>query len=148
MKSFLKLLSPLFILIVMSHHVYAQKSAKRDTVYYLMDTTRTPHNDQIFLNGQEGNLYGYRLTCSCYPKQTDAVFIRRIDQKGIEIAENDLNNYKLLPLRSLLNIVARFGADEIRQHEFYFIEYQNKMFIKYQVFLAVPHNQDLLNSVH
>ncbi|WP_074487611.1 hypothetical protein [Mucilaginibacter polytrichastri] len=120
--------------------LHAQTILKRDTVYYLIDTASVPKNDRMFVVGQEGSIYGYRLTCQCYPWQTDPVFYRRALSKGI--ISSNIQDIKLATLRSLISIAVKFGMDEKNEHVYFFIERLNEKLIRYEVSLAKPWRQD------
>ena len=127
----------LLLLTITSKDLLAQKlQIKRDTIYYLVDTIKVPKADRMFLYGEEGDTYGYRLTCQCNTWQSDAFFVRRIDAKGLFLKKADFKKYKFITIRELIAIVVKFGNDNIRNHDFYFAEQQEKKFLLYRVYLA------------
>ena len=129
----------MILLCFFAHTLYAQKNIiKKDTIYYLVDTAATPLKDRMLLVGKEGEFYGYRLTCSCYPWNSDAFFIYGLRQNGITITKQKIDQLKLITLRKLIQIVAKFGVDRVSRNVFYFIERQNGKYITHQVFLPEP----------
>lgn len=112
-------------------------SVKKDTVYYLIDTTKVPLKDRMFLVGQEGSLYGYRLTCECNLYHEDFIFSRSVDSKFEQIDRKLLKNIKFISLRELIHIAVKYGTDKIDRTVFYFVEVQNKKYNLYKVRLVV-----------
>jgi hypothetical protein len=139
------------LVITISTSLYAQKQIKKETTYYLLDTAMIPPADRMFIAGQEGDIYGYRLTCKCNPRQADVYFTRKMSQNGIILNRLDLLKYKFITLRKLIDIVVKFGRDGQRANEFYFVEPQygkEDQFILYNVYLTEPHNENPLYDIH
>lgn len=137
MKIFIRVVL-LGLLLIASVQAWAQKEVKKDTIYYLIDTAKVPIKDRMFLTGQEGNFYGYRLTCKCYPYQTDAFFTYLRSRKGTEVTKDDLRLLNTINLRELIRIVVQHGLDQVNKTIFFFIELNGQKFIQHQVFLSEP----------
>lgn len=138
-------------LLLISNQLYAQKQIKRDTLYYWVDTAKIPAADRMFVMGQEGDLYGYRLTCQCNRFQSDFYFVRKVNQKALILNRQDLKKYKFITLRTLFEKVIKFGLDEKRENEFCFVvpQYDKEdQFLLYDVFLTVPHNDGIRYDTH
>ena len=123
---------------------YGQEKHKKDTVFYLVDTAKTPTADQMFLAGAEGNIYGFRLNCRCNRWNTDAFFLYPLEEKGVELSQKNINQINFITLRSLIDIVAQFGIDAKRTKVFYFVEPFNNRYIKHEVFLREAINSETL----
>jgi hypothetical protein len=117
---------------------YSQNKIKLDTINYLVDTSKIPVQDRLMIFGQEGDFYGYRINCQCFPWQTDPIFTYHIKQKGVNILEADLKNYQFITLRKLIEIAVQFGQTRQKKTAFFFFEKTGQQYVKHQVFLSEP----------
>jgi hypothetical protein len=138
MKISIRISLTYLIITFLSNMLYAQKNLKKDTVYYLVDTTRIPLKDRMFDIGIEDHFYYYRLTCQCYPWQTDPVFTYVLERKGSLLTNNEQKKLNLISLRGLINIVVEYGLNRKDKKVFYFIEPKDQSFIMHRVYLMDP----------
>ncbi|WDF56705.1 hypothetical protein [Mucilaginibacter sp. KACC 22063] len=117
--------------------LHAQSAIKKDTVYYLLDTTKTSVKDRMFLVGQEGAYYGYRLTCECGTYNQDVVFTRLVARKGEILTRAQVEKLNFISLRQLIHLVVKYGIDKKKNTVYYFIEPYEEDFVKYKVFLSM-----------
>ncbi|MCJ8210040.1 hypothetical protein MUY27_09995 [Mucilaginibacter sp. RS28] len=122
----------LFVLPCNAAHI----KLKKDTIYYVVDTSKIPLKDRVILiGGKEGQYFSYRLMCSCNSWHGDYTFTRHVSKPGELINPNDTRVKNSATLRSLIQIATQHSEKKPANHVFYFIEAINNQYVKYQVFL-------------
>lgn len=147
MKKIVKSLIPGLILLFIITNVYAQKNTKRDTVYYLVDTTAVPVKDRMFDIGLEGYIHYYRLMCQCYPWQLNPVFSYVVKRKGTNMSKQEVEKTQFITLQKLIDIAVQYGISKVEKKVFYFIEPSNNAFIKHEVYLMPPRKPEILYDI-
>ncbi|WDF56706.1 hypothetical protein [Mucilaginibacter sp. KACC 22063] len=125
------------VLLTIEKMVFAQNHTQKDTVYYLLDTTKTNIKDRMFLHGQEGRSYSYRLFCECAAFHQDAIFTRRASAKGDTLTKEQVNKLPLITLRQFIHIAVQYGIDRIDRKEVFIITPYKDKFLAHQIYQTI-----------
>ena len=78
---------------------FEQTTQKSDTVYYLLDTTGTPHNEQMWRLEYDPPMMYAAILCPCVDDKDMPAFSYRTDVKVKQVWESaELARHKLLSL--------------------------------------------------
>lgn len=78
---------------------------KRDTIYYLLDTTKVPIKDRMFISESEGSFKGYVLRCKCFPFGYSIFFYYKIgSKKEKEINLKEFSKLKTVSVTQLMDL--------------------------------------------
>jgi hypothetical protein len=127
------------ILLLLGTQVFSQKS-KKDTIYYLLDTTKTPANDQMWKIGIEGPFKYFKYQCACLDFKSSPAFIHNTAERGRQIkAISD----KLWTLPLLIKALTDDGGRTFNnKHIVFFIEPVFNEYIEHHVRLLAPTRQE------
>lgn len=120
--------------------VCGQNKAKRDSIYYLLDTAAVPVKDRMFKTEIEQPYKLFVLRCKCYPNGANAAFSTYITQQDNAkyISQEDFHRLKTISLTELIAITANSPKEKGTKHHFFFLEPNgNKMKIT-RVYLLPP----------
>src|SRR5580704_19166651 len=93
----------LLFLFLYSFNAFAQNLRKIDSVYYLVDTTKTSLNDRMWDIGFEGKFKYYTILCPCLQNDRQPTFFYRVNFEGQIIAhEIDLKPMRSISLADLI----------------------------------------------
>lgn len=101
---------------------------KRDSIYYLLDTTSVPIKDRMFTTEIENPLKIYVLRCKCYPGEADAAFSTyNTATKNVKhISIEDFQKIHTISLIDLIAITSKSAKEKIYNETFFLIEPDNK----------------------
>jgi hypothetical protein len=120
---------------------YAQKTiANRvDSIYYLIDTAKTPFNDRMWDIGIEGSFKYYTIACSCLQYNRQPTFFYRTNFKGQVIKQKDLNRFKFIKLSDLIIKAKKYTDTTYKgKYAIFFVEHSDGKFILHKVSLSEP----------
>jgi len=126
----------------------AQILTNRDTVYYLVDTAKTPPMDRLIKVGTEGPWYFFSIECTCLKYNQRPTFIYDLKNPGSEPVNNSiLKKIKFISLSKLLEL-SRDDAGEAfnNKHLAYFIEKKGNKYVKTKVRLLKPLRHETIND--
>jgi hypothetical protein len=125
----------LIILCYCSINSYAQKSQNVDSVYYLLDTIKTPAKDRIWeIHLEYPSLKIYTIQCSCLAYDSSPAFVYRSNEQQT-LAKKDIKNFKLISLVKLIGLT-KLITTKMLDHKVVF-------------FIIEPHGQNYtLSRVH
>jgi hypothetical protein len=131
-----------FILLFCSFNTFAQ-TPKKDTIYYLIDTTKTPVKDRMWEIGEEGPLKYYSFRCACLKYNLSPTFIYNLKNEGKFISMHDLKSINLITLAKLIDFSRENLGDSFNnKHIAYFIEPNGKEFVMHKVRLIQPRKRE------
>lgn len=131
----------LFIFLI---NIKAQaQNIKKDTVYYLLDTLKTPVNDRIWNVEIESRSKFYIILCRCLKYNCYPTFIRNVNVAAGTLSKSDVNKIKFISLVKLIDLAGKDGGDSFNNyHVIYFVEPSRGEYSKSQVRLMRPVRQD------
>lgn len=136
-------LSLLGVLFFYAQEAVAQNEIiKKDTIYYLLDTTNISIKDRMFNIEREGPAMIYQLKCKCYPYSTNITFYFDINHKKEErIKLREFNKLNTVSIAQLIEIAVKILApNEKNKYEFIFIEPIGSEMKLIEMTLAAPYN--------
>lgn len=115
-------------------HSKAQSSKQtRDSIYYLIDTAKTPVNDRLWDIHDENNLVFYTFQCSCLMYGGNPTFVYS-SNKPAQVPINSLKGIRLISIVGLLKLIKQSEGEKFNtKHVLYFIQPSNEGYIKRQV---------------
>jgi len=117
---------------MLSNKVQAQGS-KGDTLYYLLDTTKTPVKDRLWVSGKEGSFKYFKIMCECLKDNSRPTFVYKLNDKGTQIDESDFRKKNFISLSKLIKLSKQTN---INKHQIiYFVEPIEDIYIKHEVHL-------------
>lgn len=118
-----------------------QTGDKKNSIYYLIDTTRTPIKDRMWdIHTEYPSIKTYNIKCPCLQYDSEPMFIYNIAQaESIIITKTTLKTIKLISLPELILYAKTYANPDLREaYEFYFIEPNGKKYIIHKVRLIKP----------
>lgn len=106
-----------FFFLFCSSGLFAQQKVKVDTVYYLLDTAKTPEIDRMWTLNEDGPLQYTRLNCPCVNDKDFPVFIFRVSENTVI---KNLNSYRD-KLVSLPDLIKKYKRAQIVPSQYYFM---------------------------
>jgi len=135
-------------LLLCCFNTYAQKSSKVDSVYYLLDTSKTSVNDRMWQIGIEGKDKYYTILCPCLQYQGKPTFIYRDTVKGEILTKKKLSSRKFAVLPELILKAKEFLSENYKgKIAFFLIEPAENNFISHRVFLLKPQKPFITDSI-
>ncbi|QKJ31363.1 hypothetical protein HQ865_16870 [Mucilaginibacter mali] len=134
----MKFIALFIIAIIMQFNALSQKRYVTDSIYYLVDTSRTLVKDRmvdVYFVG--ANLKCFEIKCPCLKNGEQPIIEYNIKRKGKVISVPDFNKLKLVTLPELIKkIKPRFedGFDEIQVYQI--IEPEGDHYIMHQADIA------------
>jgi hypothetical protein len=127
-------------LLLCCFNTYAQKSRKIDSVYYLLDTTKTSVNDRMWEIELESEFKYYTLQCPCLQFDNKPTFLYKVDiNKGQIIKRKNLKSIKFIKLSDLIIDAKKYADVNFnKKFVFFFVEPYKKDFICHQIGLLFP----------
>ena len=134
------------IISLIANYAFANKIIKRDTVFYLLDTTNWAVKDRMWVEGIEGKFRYYILQCPCLQYEAKPTFICRTEEAG-EIVSNDfLTDHTLVSLPDLIVKTKKYLKSSNKNSTVFFIvEHINGSYLKRRVGLITPEKQFIAN---
>ena len=133
-----RLIFAMFILGFCYSNLSAQVKTKVDTVFYLLDTAKTPVNDRMWEVGIELPFKQYVLKCPCLLYNSEIAFMYPIKDTGNIFDLDKLQKFKLIDLPRLIGKSKQFIENNFKGLVFFIIEpYKNK-YIIHRVGLMQP----------
>ena len=94
----------LIILTVGSLNAFAQENKKIDSLFYLLDTAKTPVNDRMWsIDMEKNSIYkNYTIECPCLKNGGKPTFFYNIEgkYKGIFLKKKELKTIKLTSINT------------------------------------------------
>jgi len=121
--------------LLISSSCYAQAPKSTDTIFYMVDTLKTPLNDRMIASEIAGDFNFYTIKCPCLKEGVYPVFRCNV-KKYTKLGADDLSHIKFIKLSQLIQIVST-NDDKNFNDRFviWFIEPHNyNTFIKRRVF--------------
>jgi hypothetical protein len=138
MKSVLILCLSLFGFVCASS---AQRSIKKDTIYYLLDTLKTPANDRMVTVQKNGNGQFTEIKCPCLKAHGTPQFLSRISKKAL-LTKEKFGVLKLISLPELIQIVSTYDEHFNNKYVMYIIEPKgNNYTLNLSTYLGVEINK-------
>lgn len=116
-------------------------NVKADTVYYLLDTAKTPINDRMWEIHQEyPSLKLYTIKCSCLQFNNQPIFVENLGNSEEIINEEKFKTIALLTLPSLIEKAKQLTSnyDLNKRYPLFLVERQSKKYIIHRVRLIRP----------
>ena len=130
-----------FVIIIFFYfnNLSAQVKAKVDTVYYLLDTAKTPVNDRMWEVGiEELPFKHYVINCPCLTYDQKPSFIHRVNDLGEIITGKSLARLQLSNITTLIDKSKKFIENNFKGYAFYIIEPDKKKYIMHKMGLVRP----------
>jgi hypothetical protein len=128
-----------FFLVTFCNYASAQYAKKKDSLYFLLDTIKTPYNDRMWDISFEGNKY-YTILCPCLRYNGRPTFLLLKSNKIIFIDNKALVKLRKIKIISLINL-AKSGAEDgsfNKLHNMFIIEPKAKQYAVSKVALMPP----------
>ena len=140
-----------FILCFSFYTANAQKAAINniDSIYYFIDTAKTPINDRMWDIGIESSYQYFSIKCQCLKYGAEPIFVYKTKDPGQTIDKKAFRNLETVSLLKLINL-AKQTADltATTLYIYFFIEKKNKKdYTIHKVRLIIPQkprNQQLI----
>ncbi|MBB2146599.1 hypothetical protein GM921_13940 [Pedobacter sp. LMG 31464] len=128
----------MFLLLFNLQKVNAQ--AKRDTIYYLLDTAKVPIKDRMFRIESEGPFMFYSLECKCFPYGYGIGFYYQIaDKKEKRISFQKFRQLKTVSVMQLIDLALKCLPPENRnKYQFIFAEPEGDKIRLTEMMLWIP----------
>jgi hypothetical protein len=126
----------IFYAVALAPHkaVFAKSKRVQDTVYYLLDTAKTPPNERMWTIANANPHQFYTIKCPCLRSNQLPVFRGNIN-KLTTISMTDVEKLKLIHLSDLIELVRKNdNADFEKKITLFFIIVSNNTYQKQQVF--------------
>jgi len=120
-------------LIIYSLSVHAQKI---DSVYYLLDTAKTPIRDRMWEIGIEVPFKYYTVLCPCLKYNNQLTFAHKIGETG-KMYKN-INLMRLTTLPDLISKAKKHVDNGFNGYTFFLIEHSGKSYVVYKVGIVPP----------
>jgi len=125
------------ILVCVWGATYAQTKHKKDTVYYLFDTTRVAPNDRMITVEQDGEHASYVINCPCLPGYNMIAFSYNND-KAEPLNTSEFRKIKFTHVSHLIDMAVRNNNDDFnRKFVVYFVEVIPKGYLKRWIHYSV-----------
>jgi hypothetical protein len=131
----------LLALIFSSLRLFAQNMHRDDSIYYLIDTAKTPINERLWSIDINNMYKAYTLNCPCLKYNGSPYFYYSLKETSYPaqvINRTELKRLKLITLRELITKSRLFLDTSITSNAFCFIEPYGRDYI--------VHHVDLRNS--
>jgi len=128
-------------LIFISAKLFAQGGQRNDSLYYLIDTAKTPANERLWDIETNNQFKSYTLNCPCLKYNGMPRFFYSLTEAGDPaqvITKAGLQGLKVVTLRELIGKSRQLLDTSIISHAFAFIEPYGRKY--------VVHHVDLRNS--
>ncbi len=136
----MKILTFLF-LIFSSVRSIAQTEQKIDSIYYLLDTAKTPVNDRMWSIEADDQFKMYILKCPCLKFNGTPQFFYSVtdkEDKGWIISKREFQTIKLISLPDLITKAKQLLDTLPISRSFFLIEPEGKKYIVHNVALINP----------
>ncbi len=116
------------------NYAFGQKGMVKDTLYYMVDTSKVPLNDRLVQIEQEGPRITYKITCPClqfgeYPKFVTG---NKRTEKIDRISKAPYTN-----LSNLLIYIKENSRDFNNKYVMYIVRLLGGSYVKQRAFLLV-----------
>ncbi len=130
----------LIFFIFLPFTICAQKKVAVDSIYYLLDTSKTLLNERMWNIGHTDLYQQYTLLCPCLKFAGNPVFTHEIRDKGIIITNSVLKSLKLISITDLISVSKKFLDDGnlLGRYLFFMIEPKGNRYIVHEVTLTNP----------
>ena len=135
------LMNILLVILISNLSATAQKLRKVDTVYYLVDTLKTPVNDRMLQTGIDGAFKYYAIKCEClkYDQNPTFIYNRKKTENTSLITEDAFKQINFTTLTQLISLAQQDGGDSFNsRHIAYIIEQDKDGYVKHKVKLLKP----------
>jgi len=145
-KTKLRLLFILLLIIGLSQ-AYAQTKAKKDTIYYLLDTLNTPPLERMIKTEASKDIKFYTIMCPCLKDNVEPAFQSAIASKSY-VNNQVFKTYRLISLANLILFVKKNDNKQFNnKYIIYFIEPDKNGYIKRKMFFlggGIEHIDDTI----
>jgi len=132
----------LMFLVICSVNAYALADIKKDSVYYLIDTARTPRNDRLWdIHEEYPTIMLYTIKCPCLAFGNRPTFVDNLELKTDEmISTEEFKAIKLTTMASLIEKAKRASIDQKARNNcsFFIIERRGGNYVVHKVRLLNP----------
>ena len=116
----------------------AQETIKRDTIYYLLDTTQTPKKDRMWDIFVESKIKCFIIKCPCLQYNSNPTFTYKITDAINIISKKEIKDINTVDISTLIEI-AKGNLGKLHTYPvIIFIEKHNKSYIIHKVRLQTP----------
>jgi len=129
------------ILLLLAIKAYSQKGSKTDSIFFLVDTTKTPVNERMWGIDSTSLYKNYVIKCPCLRFNGMPTFFYSITEKegkGELINASELKTLKFISLSSLILKSKQLLDTEMISRLFYLVEPKGKKYIMHNVALINP----------
>jgi len=130
-----------FVLFLFSMSSFAQTRRRIDSIFYLLDTLKTPVLDRMWdVDLEYGGIKVYAIRCSCLQYDQRPTFSYHSDRaKSSTLTKKDLGTIKLTSLNELVIKAKQFTTVGFKgKYAFFIVEPDKKGYIYHQVNLLTP----------
>ena len=131
----------LAILLFWSLNSYSQDNNKIDSIYYLLDTSKTPVMDRLWdVDLEYGGIKVYTIRCSCLQYDQRPTFSYHSNRaKSNILSKKGLGAIKLTRLNELVIKAKQFTTPGFKgKYAFFLVEPYERRYIYHQVNLFTP----------
>jgi len=124
----------LIILAISLNKAHAQLNSKKDTIYYLLDTSTAAKNSGMITSETSTPHRFVMIHCPCLNNNIEPTFRCNLTMQA-NITEAAFNKMRFINLAELITYVKKYDADDFdKHHVIYFVERIGKKITKRQVF--------------
>jgi hypothetical protein len=119
----------------------AQEDKKVDSIFYLLDTLKTPVDNRMWHIDENSSFKNYTIQCPCLQNNGMPTFFYSVTDKGDTgkaINKKQLKNIKLISLPALIVKAKQLLDTQIISRGFFFIEPNGKKYVVHPVALINP----------
>jgi hypothetical protein len=129
-----------FTLMFFSIWVYAQGKSTKDTLYYLLDTAKTPVKDRMWeIHEEYPSLKLLTITCPCLAYGRNPVFVYSTNtEQGKVINNKKVSVIKFVSLTKLIEYVKNYTGGNFETKKIVFIEKRKSNYMMQPVRIIKP----------
>jgi len=130
-----------FIIIFLSSvNAFAQENKKIDSIFYLLDTVKTPLTDRMWSVEKSSIYKNYAIQCPCLKNGGKPTFFYDIEGKdsGVLLSKKELKTVKLTSLSTLILKSKLIDSSDRPNYTIFLIEPNEKGYIRHEVNFINP----------
>src|ERR1700748_3233165 len=133
-------ISLIIISLLLSTACFGQVKSPKDTLYYLVDTAKTPIKDRLMKIEIEGPWNCFVIECACLKYNQRPVFIYELkNQNSTRVGIKAFKRIKFITLSKLIELAKDGEGDNFNnKHVAYFVEPDGKKYVMRKVRLLKP----------
>jgi len=133
-----------FFFLIAGLHSKAQiNKPVKDSIYYQLDTAKTPLKDRMWEIGEEGMFKYYTYQCNCLKFGSPPTLIYNLNNPYETLTKSEFKRKRLISLVALVKLLSENeGYSFNHKHILYIMEPLNKQMVMHQVRLIAPRKSE------